>query len=179
MYLYQITNIKSGSIYIGVTKTTVMQRFSSHKNAAMRGVKSALYDAMRSYGIDCFIIHTLNIFENEDLMLLTEERTIRYIKAAGISNYNIKNGGSKVFGIRDKAAWIEKLKEARIGRKPASGMKHSEKNKELFSEYGKLRWDIHGRYPKDIITYSFKEANKLFGISKTHYYRLRNQTGKE
>lgn len=179
MNLYKITNTKSNTIYIGVTKNRIMQRFSSHKNAAMRGVKSALYDAMRSYGVEFFVIELVNTFDSEDSMLVAEEKLILFNKENNIKSYNIKNGGSKVFGIRDKESWITKLKEKRIGRKPAKGMKHNEDNKKLFSDYGKLRWDIHGRYPDNVVTYSFKDAHRLFGISKTHYYRLRKETAKE
>ncbi len=111
-------------------------------------------------------------------MLLAEEQTIRYIKAAKIKTYNIKNGGSKVFGIRNKDSWKLKLKEKRVGRKPALGMKHTEANKKRFGEFGKQRWDKYGQYPSEVLEYSFLEANKKFGISKTHYYRLRKESGK-
>jgi hypothetical protein len=69
------------------------------------------------------------------------------------------------------------LKEKRKGRKPALGMKHTEDNKKKFGEFGKMRWDIYGRYPDDVINYSFNEAKEKYGISKTHYYRLRKLGG--
>jgi group I intron endonuclease len=175
MYLYKITNNDSKSIYIGITKTSINNRFSSHKNAAKRNVKSALYDAIRKYGKDSFSIECMQTYSDYDVLLKQEEYVIRYMKAAKIPNYNIKDGGSKVFGIRDKESWKEKLKEGRIGRKPALGMKHSDSNKKAFSEFGKLRWDIYGRYPKEVLDFGFTKANKMYGISKTHYYRLRKE----
>lgn len=175
MYLYKITNIISGSIYIGVTKTTIKQRFSSHKCASKRGNPGKLYDAMRSYGIDKFEIEMLYQYKTEEAMLLAELQLITYIKLAGIKNYNLKAGGSKIFGVNDKPAWQQKLKEKRKDRKPALGMKHSDENKKLFSSYGTHRWDLYGRYPKEVLDYGFTESNKRYGISKTHYYRLRKE----
>lgn len=180
MYLYRITNTISGTIYIGVTKTTVYKRFRSHVNAAKRGVKYPLYDAMRSYGLNNFIVEQIGSYNTENEMLSAEEQILRYIKATKIKVYNIRDGGNKKFAVRDKESWRQALSVARQGGKPALGMKHTEENKKKFGEYGKFRWDIYGRYPKEVLNYSFKEANKLFGISKTHYYRLRKEnTAKE
>jgi len=52
-------------------------------------------------------------------------------------------------------------------------MKHTEENKKFFGECGRLRWDKYGRYPAEVTAMSFKEANEKYGISKTHYYRMR------
>ncbi len=179
MYLYKIKNVISETIYIGVTGVSVHKRFMAHKYAAKRGAKSKLYDAMRSYGVDAFAVETIGCFQTKDQMLDAEERILRYINAAGIKNYNIKPGGEKVWAIRDVAAWKAQLREKRQGRKPALGMHHTEANKKIFGQYGKMRWDLYGRYPKEVIEYRFVEANKKFGISKTHYYRLRKQSGNE
>ena len=175
MYLYKITNTISNTIYIGITKRNVNTRFSQHKYAAKNGTKSKLYCAMRSYGIEHFKIETLQVFKTYEQLLIAEEFLIRYIKAANIKNYNIKDGGSRVFGIDDIESWKNNLKQVRKGKKLALGMKHSDDNKKLFGAYGRLRWDIHGRYPIEVLNYSFKDANKKYGISKTHYYRLRKE----
>jgi hypothetical protein len=95
--------------------------------------------------------------------------------------YNLHPGGLGGFSILTKSEveieeWREKQRIARKGKTPALGMKHSDENKILFGEFGKKRWDIYGRYPaEEVVNMSFKEANKKFGISKTHYYRLRKQ----
>lgn len=178
MYLYKITNTINSTIYIGVTKSSLHRRFSAHKWAARHGIQSALYDAMRKHGVDNFKIDLCGIYQTEAQMLTAEEQVIKYSKAAKIRMYNIKNGGSKIFGIRDKAAWIRKLKEKRVGRTPSLGMKHSDENKKLFGMFGTQRWDKYGRYPSEVLDYGFTEANKKFGISKTHYYRLRKESGK-
>lgn len=175
MNLYKITNNINGRCYIGITKHSIHKRFRQHLFAAHSGKKSYLYDAIRSYGNEHFSIEHLCSFSNEEAMLNSERNHIIYMKLSGQKLYNIKDGGNEIFGMRDKDAWRVKLKAARIGRKPAQGMKHTDTNKKLFSDYGKLRWDLYGRYPDDITELSFKDAHNLHGISKTHYYRLRKQ----
>jgi hypothetical protein len=58
-------------------------------------------------------------------------------------------------------------------------MKHSEENKKLFSEVSNKYWNSQDTYnSNEILKYGFTKANKIFGISKTHYYRLRKKINK-
>lgn len=175
MYLYKITNLISNSIYIGITQSKLYNRFSSHKNCAKRGVKTPLYDAMRKYGVENFKIEIIKEFNNrKDLEEAEKEEISKYRILNQVRVYNILDGGSSYFPIKDMEKHRKILKEKRKGRKPSLGMKHNEENKKLFGMYGRLRWDKYGRYDiKEILKYSFTEAKKRFGISKTHYYRLR------
>jgi hypothetical protein len=66
------------------------------------------------------------------------------------------------------------LSQARQGRTPALGMKHSDENKRYFSECSKRR---EPKYPKQVTEIPFKEASEKYGISKTHYYRLLKRAG--
>lgn len=172
MYLYEIRNSESSSVYVGVTRVSLDNRFRAHKHSAKRGDKTPLYDSIRQKGFDKFSIHLVAEFKTELEMLSAEKELIAYHRAIG-KCYNILDGGCSYFPIKDWEAHKARLKVARVGKKPALGMKHSEKNKELFSACGKRRWDLYGRYPEEVITYSFAEARDKFGISKTHYYRLR------
>ena len=173
MYLYEIRNTVNNAVYVGITRKDIPRRWCAHKSAANRGVKSILYDAMRKIGIDKFTISVVAEFTLESDLLQAEKDLIQYHRSHSEKCYNILDGGESYFPIKDWEAHKLKLKAARAGRKPALGMKHSEENKKRFGEFGKLRWDKYGRYPDDVVKYSFREASKLFGISKTHYYRLR------
>jgi group I intron endonuclease len=173
MYLYVIKNKVSGSEYCGITKS-IKARWASHKWAAKNNKKTALYDAIRKYGIDFFELAILEYSEDTNYICSREIDLI----ASGKYKYNLHKGGHIGFDVRTKgpketAEWKTKLSKARQGRKPALGMKHTEDTKKLCGVYGKLRWDKYGRYPKEVLDYGFTEANKRFGISKTHYYRLR------
>ena len=129
---------------------------------------------MKLIGIEKFSIHEISRHDNEESLLAAEKEKIAFYREKGIC-LNILDGGTSYFPIKDKEAWKTKLKEKRKGKTPALGMKHSEENKEFFSVCGKLRWDIHGRYP-DTSSLSFKDAKAKYGISKTHYYRKRRES---
>lgn len=177
MEVYCIENKINGSLYFGLAKS-FKKRMYSHVHCSKNGKKTPLYDAMRKYGLDafnCYVIASglsLEEAQEYEIQLIAEARH------TGVRVYNLHLGGSIGFDVRLKGEeevkkWKAKMSKARSGRKPALGMKHTQENKQLFGQYGKLRWDIHGRYPDDVLNYGFTEANKRYGISKTHYYRLR------
>lgn len=172
MYLYEIRNTESNSVYVGITRSSLDQRFRSHKHSAKSGAKTPLYDSIRAKGFDKFTINLVKVCLTEEELLASEKDLIQQHRLSG-KCYNILDGGAAYFPIKDWDKQKLKLRASRAGRKPALGMSHTEDNKKLFSQFGKMRWDIYGRYPKDVISYSFVVANKMFGISKTHFYRLR------
>ena len=173
MYLYEIRNTVNKSVYVGITRNSLSRRWLAHKSAAKRGVKSILYDAIRSLGVENFYITPVREFDNISELLEAEKVLIKHHRSSDEKCYNILDGGESYFPIKDWDAQRAKLKIARAGRKPALGMKHSDENKIKFGEFSKMRWDLYGRYPEDVILMSFKDASTKHGISKTHYYRLR------
>jgi group I intron endonuclease len=170
--LYEIWNEKRDAVYVGITRGDLRRRLYAHRNSA-KTKNTPLYAAMRKYGVDSFSIRLIAEFQNEKVLLQSERDLIESYRNSNIKVYNILDGGESYFPITDKESWKEKLREKRVGRKPALGLKHTEENKKLFSECGKARWDKYGRYPDDVISLSFKEAKEKYGISKTHYYRLK------
>lgn len=174
-YVYCITNTISGTKYYGIT-SDVKRRWAVHKYCHKRTkYKTPLYDAMRSYGFDVFVVEVIDQGNDEYVC----RREVELI-ASDPMCYNLHSGGRLGFDVRTKdsaavASWVEKLSRARKGRKPALGMKHTDETKRICGEYSRQRWDKHGRYPKEVMNYGFTEANKKFGISKTHYYRLKKR----
>lgn len=180
-YLYKILNTKSGSVYFGVTND-VYQRWAAHKSAALKkDIKSPLYCAIRSYGADVFSIEVLQEFSSREEAYSAEVAVIAKCKEEKVKTYNLHPGGTGGFSMLEKSPeeveqWKARQRVARVGKTPALGMKHSDENKRLFSMYGKLRWDLYGRYPvEEIICLRCVDAMRKYGISKTHYYRLRKQ----
>lgn len=170
MYLYQYKNTVSGRKYYGIA-TNIKRRAACHKWSA-KTKKTPFYDAVRKYGWECFEFSVLSEGPKEQIAL--EE--IRLI-AEDPGCYNLHLGGHIGYdmSLSPKAdEWKLKLQIARAGRKPALGMAHSEETKQLCGQHGKARWDKYGRYPNEVLDYGFAESNRRFGISKTHYYRLRN-----
>jgi group I intron endonuclease len=174
--VYIIENKISGSAYIGITEKSIDRRFTEHKRSMKNGIKTALYDAMRSYGVENFLLE--EFCETEDRKSAGDiERHLIQIYKEHDSSYNLLRGGDGCgFYIPDKEAWKEKLKLARVGRTPALGMSHTEENKKLFSKVSNDYWDKQETYnfeQMDGLTH--KEAKQKFGISTTHYYRLKNK----
>lgn len=78
-------------------------------------------------------------------------------------------------------AWINKLKEQRKGKTPALGMKHTNESKQIASEVSNKYWDTQDPFTRDIdrvtkiLALSHRDAKAQFGISTTHYYRLKKR----
>ena len=73
--------------------------------------------------------------------------------------------------------WRAKLSAKRKGRKPALGMKHTEASKELFRKVSREYWSTQDTYDwDDMKDMPFKQARDKYGISKTHYHRLRKRS---
>jgi hypothetical protein len=162
-------------MYIGMTKNSLEYRWSGHKYAAKLGKKSPLYDAMRKYGNDIFIMLTIGEYDNKKDCCQAEIDTIANCRLVGNKLYNLANGGEGGYVVPEhlKDEWKAKLSKARQGRKPALGMKHTEKNKKFFAECNKRKVFT---YPNLDFSLGFTKNNKLYGISKTHYYRLLKRT---
>jgi group I intron endonuclease len=171
MFLYQIRNTVSDRKYYGLA-TNPKRRLAGHRHSA-KSKKTPLYDAIRSYGWETFVFEIL-VQGTDDYIAELEIKII----ASDPNCYNLHLGGHIGFDVSTKSKeqvqeWKAKLSMARANKKPAQGMTHSKETKKICGEHGKMRWDIHGRYPVKVLDYGFAEASKKYGISKTHYYRLR------
>ena len=176
MILYEVRNTINDFIYVGITKGKLQNRWRAHK-CCVGKLNYPMYNAMNKYGFDKFTISIVNVFPTYEELLNAEKALVQHYKDLGTS-YNIVPGGIATFPIVNVEEWKAKLSKSRKGRTPALGMKHTEENKQLFSKCGKLRWDIYGRYPQEeVLKLSCIEAIKKFGISRTHYYRLKKLAG--
>lgn len=170
--LYKIINLINGHCYVGMTKTSLNRRFRAHKTSAKNiKLKSKLYDAMRKYGVDNFIIELISIYNTIEECWNEEINTI-----SKIGYYNIAKGGGSHFTIQDVKLWKDKLKTSRKGRTPSLGMKHTEENKKLFKKVSQEYWQNVDTYDWNLFKHlSYKEAKLQYGVSTTHYYRLKKR----
>ena len=92
-YIYKITNIINGKLYIGQTKKTIEERFQAHLKNAKNHINRYLYDAMNKYGYNNFIPSLIE--ECEDNLL--DEREIYWIAFYNTTDkkfgYNMTIGG--------------------------------------------------------------------------------------
>lgn len=93
-YIYQITNLVNNKKYIGLTTSSIQERWKQHIQALNRGIDYALYQAMRKYGVENFIIEELEETPNECLND-REKYYIATIKTYIKDNngYNLTRGG--------------------------------------------------------------------------------------
>ena len=94
-YIYKITNIVNGKIYVGKTEETIERRFYEHKLAVKTGKKqSKLYSAMKHYGIDNFIIEELDRSDDKDELCKKEIFWIDKLNSRNDKiGYNVSRGG--------------------------------------------------------------------------------------
>ena len=167
--------------------------------------RTYLYNAMRKHCIDNFCFSTIAAFTDRKECELFEVLLIAAMRLYSVPNYNLHDGGTLGYDMRTntnyeqwkhnltaaaignssdpaiREAWINKLKEKRKGRTPALGMKHSNESKAIASKVSNAYWDTQETYARDtdkvtaILALSHREAKLQFGISTTHYYRLKKR----
>ena len=132
--VYKIVNKVNGKYYIGMTKQTLIKRFSQHKQNAKMGKNTYLYNAIRKYGNDNFEIELLLECSNKEECCNLE---IEYI-SKNKNGYNLAPGGEGGFVVQDIKSWKCKLKESRKDKTPFLGKTHSEEAKKKCAEASKL-----------------------------------------
>ena len=88
-YLYKITNLINGKIYIGVHRTY-------HLNDGYMGSGKNIQNAIKKYGIENFEKEILKWFESEEEMYDEEAEIVNEDFIKRNDTYNIIEGGSTV-----------------------------------------------------------------------------------
>lgn len=172
-YLYYIKSDSSERFYIGITNN-VANRKRSHIYRS-RTTKSALYDWMNKH-TDWYMV-VVNEYSTRKDACEAEKVLISFFRHIDKPLLNYADGGDGGFCVKNTDEWRAKLKLARKGRTPAKGMTHTPENKKLFKDVSRKYWDTRDTYdPDEVLKYTHKEAKERFGISTTHYYRLRKRS---
>ena len=98
-FIYCITNNVNGKMYIGQTRTTVQNRWKGHRVSSKKS-DTALYRAMRKYGIENFSVETIFAIADPDeekikqsLNFLEIYFIAKYDTLCGNNGYNLTKGG--------------------------------------------------------------------------------------
>lgn len=111
-FIYKITNLLNGKIYIGQTRMTVKQRMYKHYSRANQDDITGIDAAIKKYGKENFSVETLEECEEEKL----DERERYYINlfSSYDNGYNLTLGGQdgigslKTFSIEEVEAALQK-----------------------------------------------------------------------
>lgn len=123
MKIYKITNTITTDFYIGKTEQSIENRWSAHKyNTIKTNSQTHLYRAMRKYGLDNFVIETIDTAPNK---IQLNEKEIFWISELK-PKYNMTKGGDG----GDNSQSPNFIKSMRIY--------HSTKDKSSYATYGML-----------------------------------------
>jgi len=89
-FIYKITNLVTGKVYIGQTSSTVEDRYKVHKKSYKNGKCHKLYNAMKKYGVDNFIVETIcetNNPNDDEQYYIKKYNSVK-------DGYNISYGGN-------------------------------------------------------------------------------------
>ena len=98
-YIYKITNQINGKAYVGKTQRTVMARWKEHCRHMYNLQHLPLYKALCKYGVENFLIETIEECDNINLDN-REIYWINYYQTYGKNGYNCtagSEGGIKTF----------------------------------------------------------------------------------
>lgn len=113
--LYVIWNDVNDKLYIGITTTTIEQRFRKHIKNALRGGDTHLYRAIRKFGECVFHIECLvSNIPNERLPLFERSCIAHYDSKH--KGYNMTDGGDGVLNPSDDIR--QKMSRAKRGHIP-------------------------------------------------------------
>lgn len=97
-YIYCITNLINSKRYIGKTTQTPEERFKEHCSDAFkqRCEKRPLYSAINKYGVENFIVETIEYVEDDNLLSDREIYWINELNTYGNKGYNASKGGDGI-----------------------------------------------------------------------------------
>lgn len=138
-YIYKITNLINGKIYIGKHST-------DNLDDSYMGSGTLIKNAKSKYGLDAFKKEIIAFTDNEDSLNFLERFYIKKYKSKDLSiGYNLTDGGDGCSGLKHTNEWkkqhSEKMKGENnymFGRKgkscPSFGLKRSKETKKKISE---------------------------------------------
>lgn len=183
-YIYKITNLLSGKVYIGQTNDVNKRKYTHFYNARNNDQRY-LYRAIRKYGKQNFIIETIEQCEDE----LSNDREQYWIEYYDSTNhdkgYNLTLGG---YHFQFSEETIKKMSDSHKGKKLSEEQKqkisnatkgenhpmwnkfHSEESKQKMSDSHKDKIPHNKNIPM-----SAEQKQKLSDITKNYLSNVNNR----
>lgn len=169
--IYRITNTTNQKFYIGKTTRTLQKRWREHCRAAKRGTSYRLYNAIRKYGIDSFIVEVVE----EVPSYLLNEREVYWIETLS-PVYNMTSGGDGQTGLTHSTESKMKMRDARLRlntkgiNNPFFGKTHSDEARRKMSAAAKKRCTTEWRA---------RMSERMMGDSNVHRGKPKTQETKD
>jgi len=123
--LYKHTCMESNKSYIGMTQSTMDERWKSHVSEALTQKKNyKFHNALRKYGIECWDHEVIT--ETDDMKLAMQlEKDLIWRFGTVQDGYNICAGGQGRWGVPHTEESKQKIRDWMVGRKHTK--EHNEK----------------------------------------------------
>jgi group I intron endonuclease len=112
--IYKITNKINNKTYYGQTRQNPNRRWSQHKQAAKKGNKMILYNAIRQYGIEHFTFEVMCQCETLEELNSKEIEYISKNNSLSPNGYNAAKGGDNYEKTAETCAKISASNKGRI-----------------------------------------------------------------
>lgn len=176
-FIYKITNLINGKIYVGKTSNTIEERWKQHINDSIkeRCEKRPIYDAMNKYGIENFQIEQIEEVENDEIACQREiywiDKLRTYVGFEDCNGYNATLGGDskKYYNYKELADAYLELKTVKAVTKKFNCDDHTvrkacEENKVKINSSPRRRQIIGITPNNEILEFdSLTEANLFMG----------------
>lgn len=187
MYVYKITNILNGKIYIGITSVSVKERFQQHKYKINERKHLHLYSSMIKYGTENFKVEEIDSANTLEELYQKEVFWINHFNSNDpLIGYNNTKGGEGFERIETNDQEILRLyKENRSYIKTAKALGYSEsttrrrlKNLEVNLDRG------YDDYKKEVIDlyqtpYTIKDISKILKVSNKTIMKILDENNIE
>jgi group I intron endonuclease len=111
--IYLATNKINGKKYVGLTRRSLLARWTQHVNVASKQAKTYFHKAIVKYGKECFDVQPIASALSLDALGPLEAELIRQIRP----EYNQTNGGEVTLGRKYDDATKERIRVANTGKK--------------------------------------------------------------
>lgn len=157
MYIYKITNLINGKVYIGQTKNNPLYRWHQHIKG-YNNSNSILKKAINKYSKDSF---TFEVIAKSDIIAelnSLERNFIKEFNSLAPNGYNLESGGREDYKLSEES--ILKMRKAKLGKKASNstklkmseaqkGRKHTPESLEKMSKSQKKLQIAKGKTPSN------------------------------
>lgn len=132
-YIYKITNLINGKVYIGKHKSEIF-------DDKYHGSGKILKISIKKYGWENFSYIQIDQANNLEELNIKEKYWINYYKSTNTFLYNIANGGDggpTNLGVKQSSEWVRKRCDKLIGKKASEDLRR----KLSIAHLGQIPWN--------------------------------------